>query len=320
MNLRNLILNLILLSLLAACTGGGGGGGGPGTGGTTSGDSGGTMAVSELGSLVQLLSSLPTCNSAIDGKIYYVSSSFEFKVCNSGTWDDIDVRGAAGATGATGATGSVGATGSAGATGATGATGSVGATGSTGATGAAGTIKAAVRFTRATISSTAVTADKDSLCTNEFGFNYVAGIPSELGFYVDHYPSASYFNSYLSVYSYFEQETNGMIRINTAPSTYTSSLFCIFEDAPFRVTRASINPNTSNADKDALCVTEFGASFQSLHRLEFSQHKQISNSFLVVANSTTAIKSQGEAVGANYVYYSIGTSTSSTNLACIKND
>ena len=51
---------------------------------------------------------LPTCDSATDGRLYYVDADSEFQVCTSSGWDVIDVSGPAGQDGADGTSGTNG--------------------------------------------------------------------------------------------------------------------------------------------------------------------------------------------------------------------
>ena len=84
---------------------------------------------------------LPICDSATDGRLYYVDADSEFQVCTSNGWDVIDVSGPAGTNGADGsqgADGTAGADGSQGADGADGSDGSQGEAGTSGADGADG--------------------------------------------------------------------------------------------------------------------------------------------------------------------------------------
>ncbi len=48
---------------------------------------------------------LPTCDSATDGRLYYVDADSEFQVCTSSGWDVIEVSGPAGQDGADGTSG-----------------------------------------------------------------------------------------------------------------------------------------------------------------------------------------------------------------------
>ena len=54
---------------------------------------------------------LPTCDSATDGRLYYVDADSEFQVCTSSGWDVIDVSGPAGQDGADGSQGAAGTNG-----------------------------------------------------------------------------------------------------------------------------------------------------------------------------------------------------------------
>ena len=84
---------------------------------------------------------LPTCDSATDGRLYYVDADSEFQVCTSSGWDIIDVSGPAGqdgADGTLGANGVDGADGSDGIDGTNGTDGQDGADGTDGNDGADG--------------------------------------------------------------------------------------------------------------------------------------------------------------------------------------
>ena len=87
--------------------------------------------------VVSTVATLPTCNTATQGELFYISSLQQFQFCNNNSYQVISLVGPAGATGLKGATGT---TGSVGATGATGATGPIGLTGLKGATGTTGSI------------------------------------------------------------------------------------------------------------------------------------------------------------------------------------
>ena len=64
--------------------------------------------------MVQSSSDLPTCDSATEGRLYYLSSESGFQACSSGSWQSIDLTGPAGADGAAGPAGPAGADGEAG--------------------------------------------------------------------------------------------------------------------------------------------------------------------------------------------------------------
>ena len=64
--------------------------------------------------MVQSSSDLPTCNSATEGRLYYLSSESGFQACSSGSWQSIDLTGPAGADGEAGPVGPAGADGEAG--------------------------------------------------------------------------------------------------------------------------------------------------------------------------------------------------------------
>ena len=69
---------------------------------------------------------LPTCDSATDGRLYYVDADSEFQVCTSSGWDVIDVSGPAGQDGADGTSGTNGVDGADGSDGIDGADGANG--------------------------------------------------------------------------------------------------------------------------------------------------------------------------------------------------
>ena len=64
--------------------------------------------------MVQSSSDLPTCDSATEGRLYYLSSESGFQACSSGSWQSIDLTGPAGADGEAGPVGPAGADGEAG--------------------------------------------------------------------------------------------------------------------------------------------------------------------------------------------------------------
>ena len=55
--------------------------------------------------MVQSSSDLPTCDSATEGRLYYLSSESGFQACSSGSWQSIDLTGPAGADGEAGPAG-----------------------------------------------------------------------------------------------------------------------------------------------------------------------------------------------------------------------
>ena len=75
---------------------------------------------------------LPTCDSATEGRLYYVDADSEFQVCTSSGWDVIDVSGPAGQDGADGTSGTNGVDGADGNDGADGTDGNNGADGANG--------------------------------------------------------------------------------------------------------------------------------------------------------------------------------------------
>ena len=58
--------------------------------------------------MVQSSSDLPTCDSATEGRLYYLSSESGFQACSSGSWQSIDLTGPAGADGEAGPPGPAG--------------------------------------------------------------------------------------------------------------------------------------------------------------------------------------------------------------------
>ena len=58
--------------------------------------------------MVQSSSDLPTCDSATEGRLYYLSSESGFQACSSGSWQSIDLTGPAGADGEAGPAGPAG--------------------------------------------------------------------------------------------------------------------------------------------------------------------------------------------------------------------
>lgn len=90
---------------------------------------------------IQLLArgaKLPACAAALEGRIYFVVESDEFRSCQAGDWEVVDLRGKDGAEGGKGKDGRDGAEGTAGAIGGAGAAGSQGEKGDVGAAGEAG--------------------------------------------------------------------------------------------------------------------------------------------------------------------------------------
>ncbi|MEZ7993883.1 MAG: hypothetical protein QMC52_01850, partial [Candidatus Poseidoniaceae archaeon] len=75
---------------------------------------------------------LPTCDSATDGRLYYVDADSEFQVCTSNGWDVIDVSGPAGQDGADGTSGTNGVDGADGTSGTNGVDGTDGSDGTNG--------------------------------------------------------------------------------------------------------------------------------------------------------------------------------------------
>ena len=78
---------------------------------------------------VQSSSDLPTCDSATDGRLYYVSSESGFQACSNGVWQSIDLTGPSGPQGPAGTDGAEGPIGPAGADGADGEAGAIGPAG-----------------------------------------------------------------------------------------------------------------------------------------------------------------------------------------------
>ena len=72
---------------------------------------------------VQNSSDLPTCDSATDGRLYYVSSDSGFQACSNAVWQSIDLTGPSGPQGPAGTDGATGPAGPPGADGADGADG-----------------------------------------------------------------------------------------------------------------------------------------------------------------------------------------------------
>jgi len=71
-------------------------------------------------------SQLPSCDSAHDKELVYITSTQKFETCQSGNWTVINVAGSAGAAGPAGAAGAAGPAGATGAAGPAGATGQAG--------------------------------------------------------------------------------------------------------------------------------------------------------------------------------------------------
>lgn len=301
--------HLLLLISLVACKGGGGGSAQQGANSSANDNS-----FFEAATTVQALSSLPSCDSSRDGKIYFLSDSSEFKGCANGSWSTLNLTGPQGPIGATGATGPAGATGPQGTTGATGPAGATGATGTTGATGPVGPggqdgfYIPPVRFTSSTILNSASLSSKDTLCSTEFGSNFETAHPGELPFYlVSSSSSTNYFNSSLSgTYYAFGSNGNsqGIQNITEISNTGSYKLACILKTAPFRVTRSSILSNSSDTVKDSLCSSSFGSSYKAMTRLELSYHKQIYNrQYISVKGENFGLWMSYENIGANYIQY-----------------
>tara|TARA_B100000686_G_scaffold353603_1_gene459876 strand:+ start:1266 stop:2288 length:1023 start_codon:yes stop_codon:yes gene_type:complete len=89
--------------------------------------------------LVQMSSDLPNCDSATDGRLYYVQNQAGFQACSSGSWVSIDLTGAEGAQGPTGPDGAQGSEGKEGPQGPVGPAGSDGEQGPAGPPGLDGT-------------------------------------------------------------------------------------------------------------------------------------------------------------------------------------
>ena len=321
MSTINAALFLLGLSILASCQPGGGGGGKRASVNSDENNAPQAITHHEAGRSVASLGSLPTCDDFQEGKLFYVSDSFEFKTCHSNSWGDIDVRGpqgTAGVDGEVGAQGIQGLKGDKGDTGDTGAQGPIGLTGATGPQGAQGpegTVKFPVRFTRGTINTTDAIEVKDALCVSEFGSQYETANHLELGYYIS-FGYGGYFNTHWTNRMELKSVLSGGFyyqRIGIAAvTTGLNSAACIFKPAPIRVTRSTISSSSSDALKDALCVSEFGSSYQALSKYEFSYHKQIETSGqMVVAGSTTAVGVSGN---------NSWTGAATTYLACIKND
>ncbi len=89
--------------------------------------------------MVQSSSDLPTCDSATEGRLYYLSSESGFQACSSGSWQSIDLTGPAGADGEAGPAGPAGPAGANGEAGPAGPAGADGEAGPAGPPGEDGT-------------------------------------------------------------------------------------------------------------------------------------------------------------------------------------
>lgn len=273
------------------------------------------------------LSSLPTCDSSLDGKIFYLSDSSEFKACSNGSWSTLNLVGPQGPPGVTGPAGATGPQGATGQTGPTGATGSAGATGPVGPSGVDGTFIPPIRFTSTTIYSNADTASKDSHCSNQFGANFESAQPMELIFYLKSSPGNISFNSLLyDVYSVFELYLPYGIRTiqNYPTAQYSARLACILKTAPFRLTRADLSSGASDNVKDNLCASEYGSSYKSMSRYELSYLNEITHSgYFILKGVTFGFKMIGEN-GASGIRYSLESSEANSSsaitskVACIR--
>ena len=276
------------------------------------------------------LSSLPTCDSSLDGKIFYLSDSSEFKAWSNGSWSTLNLVGPQGPPGVTGPAGATGPQGATGQTGPTGATGSAGATGPVGPSGVDGTFIPPIRFTSTTIYSNADTASKDSHCSNQFGANFESAQPMELMFYLKSGPGNISFNSLLyAVYSVFETDLPYGIQTiqnwDTGGAQYSARLACILKTAPFRLTRANLSSGASDNDKDNLCASEYGSSYKSMSRYELSYLNEISHtSYFIIKGVTFGYRMIAEVRGANYIRYYLESSEANSSsaitskVACIR--
>jgi|GEM_PF-1923244 len=117
-----IIFTIIIASSCSSKSGGdeGGGAGGPsGSPGSPIPEGYGTLVVNNSGNL-------PTCDSAGEGKLYYIKDIAEFQYCDGSAYQAIDLRGPAGADGANGTDGINGTNGADGADGINGTNGADG--------------------------------------------------------------------------------------------------------------------------------------------------------------------------------------------------
>jgi Collagen triple helix repeat (20 copies) len=177
----------------------------------------------------------------------------------TGATGPIGPTGAAGPIGLTGATGPMGPTGAAGPAGATGPMGPAGATGPSGTNGAGA---AAIRFTRATPSSSSSLAALDAACVNEYGVNYQFADLRDLGTLF----GGLALNGLNEAFLAYNAGTvtgfalNGPNVISSSPST--APAICVRVDARVRYTRALVATTATIAALDATCAGAFGALYQ----------------------------------------------------------
>lgn len=291
---------------------------------------------------------LPDCDNKEEGKLYYVADGNTFKVCVSGAWTAISLKGDKGDTGDTGPQGTTGATGPTGATGATGAQGPqgvAGATGATGATGAAGSNgtngtngtngvqgpqgiqgvagatgvagesgdkKPIIRFTEATIAYNATILAKDSLCSAEFGADYEVASLIDLGFYLSSGGVGS-FNSIESNASWVFND--GECQSIGSSGAQTINLACVYNKAPFRASRGTIAVSESNSNKMSICVEEFGNEYSVSMVQDLSSHKK----FVTSRYITTAGTTLGLRLNCSTGSYTFSSTASASQVLCIRN-
>jgi hypothetical protein len=181
----------------------------------------------EAGRFVASISGLPECDHSQEGKLFYISGQFEFKTCQSNTWEDINVSGPQGANGSDGATGPQGPQGLKGDTGDTGPIGLQGPIGLTGAQGPQGPIGATGETgPQGPAGSIGATGPQGPIgLTGPQGPQGVQGIQGATG------PAGP-------------QGAEGTIRF------------------PIRFTSSTIETTATTTEKDQLCSSEFGPNFE----------------------------------------------------------
>ena len=180
------------------------------------------------------VSSLPTCDSSLEGRIFYLQSDSLFKSCSGGSWTTLNITGSAGPTGPTGPQGEI------------------------------GDWLPVMRFTRALIPMIASDEDKTLACQNELGLRYEAAVHPEAFFYGSNTKTGFFVVKGNTIYT-FGKETvswlNGSVR---AFDGYTSRpLACIKTGAPIRITSTTHSYSLGAAEKDTICNSSFGSNYHA---------------------------------------------------------
>lgn len=130
-----------------------------------------------------------------------------------------------------------------------------------------------LRFTVATIQTSSTTASKDSICTSEFGTNYVSATNLDVAQYMGRvglqspYYGFATTDSSTSVYTIRDNIYEVIRLTNGSAANVIAS--CIYKFAPVRFSRTQVNSSSSDATKHATCQSDLGARYQtaSLHDL-----------------------------------------------------